>query len=364
MDLAEVFARTLTNNLHRMVPKNAFGIDNTGAIVGSVDLGTVNGMRISQVVDQFSCLLDVGMFVTINGGTYFKPAVQRTEKLEKNELSRMLDCVANAIQPSIMIESYPTYKMFHAETINSEAIAHAFCVVMRMADASEDRNFYVRQRVLPKVLGQDETIRCYCVGRDGKPWMLDMPAVRGETFPVSPVLTMPEAIKNPTGKVSTQGPPMRFHDDGELPADLSGQIPRDTSPIHEARSIAESAAAAKPPESREAIREWTDKAISSNTDRRKHSHYFKDVSHLDTIDVYRVLQLFNVTDQALGHAIKKLLVAGGRGAGKDISRDVAEAVDTLQRWQELRDEEVDYLKNETNGRLTNLLYATKPGAPL
>ena len=74
---------------------------------------------------------------------------------------------------------------------------------------------------------------------------------------------------------------------------------------------------------------------------RKHNHYFKDVSHLDTVDVYRVLALFNVTDQALGHAIKKLLVAGGRGAGKDIQRDVREAVDTLERFLEMRDEDCD-----------------------
>lgn len=28
----------------------------------------------------------------------------------------------------------------------------------------------------------------------------------------------------------------------------------------------------------------------------KHPHYYKDVRHLQTIDVYRVLHLFNVTD--------------------------------------------------------------------
>ena len=70
----------------------------------------------------------------------------------------------------------------------------------------------------------------------------------------------------------------------------------------------------------------------------KHSHYFRDVSHLKTIDVYRVLELFNVTDQALGHAIKKLVVAGGRGH-KDISKDVSEAIDTLVRWQNMRYED-------------------------
>ncbi len=64
---------------------------------------------------------------------------------------------------------------------------------------------------------------------------------------------------------------------------------------------------------------------------RKHSHYFKDVSHLKDIDVYRVIKLFNVSDPCVQHAVKKLLVAGGRGAGKDIERDLREAVDSINR---------------------------------
>lgn len=72
---------------------------------------------------------------------------------------------------------------------------------------------------------------------------------------------------------------------------------------------------------------------------RAHSHYFKDVSKLQTIDVYRALALFGVTDPCLQHAVKKLLVAGGRGGGKDIRRDIQEAIDTLTRWQEMRTEE-------------------------
>ena len=71
---------------------------------------------------------------------------------------------------------------------------------------------------------------------------------------------------------------------------------------------------------------------------RKHNHYFKNVEHLQTVDVYRVLDLFEVTDQALGHAVKKLLVAGGRGA-KDWRKDVQEAIDTLQRRLEMADED-------------------------
>lgn len=73
----------------------------------------------------------------------------------------------------------------------------------------------------------------------------------------------------------------------------------------------------------------------------KHPHYHKDVRHLQTIDVYRVLALFNVTDPCIQHAVKKLLVAGGRGAGKDISRDIQEAVDSLQRFQEMREEDAE-----------------------
>lgn len=38
-----------------------------------------------------------------------------------------------------------------------------------------------------------------------------------------------------------------------------------------------------------------------------HEHYFKNVEHLKTVDVYRVLDLFNVTNPCVQHAIKKLL---------------------------------------------------------
>lgn len=81
---------------------------------------------------------------------------------------------------------------------------------------------------------------------------------------------------------------------------------------------------------------------------RRHNHYFKDVSLLDFVDVYRVLLLFNVTDPCLQHSIKKLLVAGGRGAGKSIDKDIQEAIDSLRRWQEMRTEEAD--GHEFDGR--------------
>lgn len=83
--------------------------------------------------------------------------------------------------------------------------------------------------------------------------------------------------------------------------------------------------------------------------RTKHSHYHKNVAHLTFVDVYRVLHLFNVTDQAIGHAIKKLLVAGGRGAGKDVRRDIQEAIDSLVRWQEMQAEN-NWIDDSTIGR--------------
>ena len=74
-------------------------------------------------------------------------------------------------------------------------------------------------------------------------------------------------------------------------------------------------------------------------------HYFKDVSHLSEVDVYRVCQLFGVNDAsgAKHHAIKKLLVSGNRGA-KDNLQDVIEARNTLNRLITLMEEDT----NETN----------------
>lgn len=69
----------------------------------------------------------------------------------------------------------------------------------------------------------------------------------------------------------------------------------------------------------------------------KHPHYYKKCPY-EEIDIYRVLELFNVTDPCIAHAVKKLLVAGGRGS-KDISQDVQEAIDTLERFKEMRIED-------------------------
>lgn len=70
----------------------------------------------------------------------------------------------------------------------------------------------------------------------------------------------------------------------------------------------------------------------------KHSHYFKDVSHLDYIDVYRVITLFNVTDPCEQHALKKILCAGDRG-DKSHEIDIIEARDSLDRRLEMMKED-------------------------
>ena len=67
--------------------------------------------------------------------------------------------------------------------------------------------------------------------------------------------------------------------------------------------------------------------------------YFKNVKHLDEVDVYRVLNLFDVTDHALGHAVKKLLLCGVRTGGKTTIQEVVEARDTLNRWVEMERED-------------------------
>ena len=70
---------------------------------------------------------------------------------------------------------------------------------------------------------------------------------------------------------------------------------------------------------------------------RKHSHYFKDVRHLDYIDVYELNKLFPVDDDTdcILHARKKLLVCGGRGGSKDMITDITEARDTLNRYLQI-----------------------------
>lgn len=75
-------------------------------------------------------------------------------------------------------------------------------------------------------------------------------------------------------------------------------------------------------------------------DPSPYSQYHKDVRHLRSIDVYRVLDLFGVTDQAVGHAVKKLLCAGQRGA-KGREQDLREAHASIGRALQMIAEDCD-----------------------
>lgn len=71
-----------------------------------------------------------------------------------------------------------------------------------------------------------------------------------------------------------------------------------------------------------------------------HEHYFKDVSNLQQIDVYRILELFEVTCPVAQHIVKKALAAGKRGA-KSPARDMQDIADSAARWLEMREEDAD-----------------------
>ena len=80
--------------------------------------------------------------------------------------------------------------------------------------------------------------------------------------------------------------------------------------------------------------EAVDEFVESNVEQGvKHPHYKKDISHLDTLDIYRVTELFN--PHACGaHIAKKALCSGQRGH-KDLLTDIQDIIDTAERWKEM-----------------------------
>lgn len=69
------------------------------------------------------------------------------------------------------------------------------------------------------------------------------------------------------------------------------------------------------------------------------SKYDREIIGLDgtevTVDVYRVLDAFQVTDPAIQHALKKMLCTGLRGH-KDYLTDLEDAIESLEKAKELR----------------------------
>lgn len=68
----------------------------------------------------------------------------------------------------------------------------------------------------------------------------------------------------------------------------------------------------------------------------QYPHYYKPTKGQEFVDVYSILSMWNVTDHAIAHAIKKLLAAGQRGA-KDKLKDKREAIVSIQRSIEMDD---------------------------
>jgi len=85
--------------------------------------------------------------------------------------------------------------------------------------------------------------------------------------------------------------------------------------------------------------------LSTTDKERKYKHYFKDVRMLRYIDIYKVLDLFDVKSHAVGHAIKKLICTGGRG-NKGYLQDLTEARDSIQREIDMVHEKGMYLSEE------------------
>ena len=77
-----------------------------------------------------------------------------------------------------------------------------------------------------------------------------------------------------------------------------------------------------------------DDFVESNVEQgAQHSHYKKDISHLDTLDIYRVTELFN-PHSCGAHIAKKALCSGQRGH-KDLLTDIQDIIDTAERWKEM-----------------------------
>ena len=76
----------------------------------------------------------------------------------------------------------------------------------------------------------------------------------------------------------------------------------------------------------------------------KHNHYFRDCPY-DKIDVYRIIDIFEITDPAAQHILKKCIATGKRGH-KDEERDWQDIVDSAQRRLQMlaEDKVVDTVK--------------------
>jgi hypothetical protein len=77
--------------------------------------------------------------------------------------------------------------------------------------------------------------------------------------------------------------------------------------------------------------------MTNAQDVRKHNHYFRPCPY-DNIDVYRIIDIFEITCPAAQHVLKKVIATGKRGH-KDVKRDWEDIIDSAQRKLEMLAEE-------------------------
>ncbi len=76
-----------------------------------------------------------------------------------------------------------------------------------------------------------------------------------------------------------------------------------------------------------------------------HSHYYRNTEHLNQIDIYRIIDLYQVNHPCLQHALKKIICAGERGS-KSFETDVREAVKSLDRALQMIAEDCNKVNGE------------------
>lgn len=81
-----------------------------------------------------------------------------------------------------------------------------------------------------------------------------------------------------------------------------------------------------------------------------HEHYFRDVTHLKRLDVYRVLDLFGVECSVAQHVIKKAMAAGKRGH-KSLRKDWQDIADSANRRLRMLDEDARIEQQREVGRM-------------
>lgn len=85
------------------------------------------------------------------------------------------------------------------------------------------------------------------------------------------------------------------------------------------------------------------------------SKYNREIIGIDgtvtTVDVYRVLDAFGVSDPATQHAVKKMLCMGLRGH-KDYLTDLNDSIDSLQKAKEIYGQKMIYESSKSiqNGK--------------